>query len=191
MTRTEGKLTSAAVKDILLSNPDGLHEAIRAVMQEVLEAEMDELGASKSERTPERLGFRSGYYGRTLSRGSASLSCGFRKTAPGASPPNCSSATSVPSAPWWRRWPRCRCRACRPGRSRRSRRSCAAMPSPPHRPRPSTSGWTRARRPLPSGRFWPIHAIWRQSDRQSAALAAFLEDLFAASAELTGRRAPP
>lgn len=38
---------------------------------------------------------------------------------------------------------------------------------------------------------WPIHAIWRQSDRQSAALAAFLEDLFAASAELTGRRAPP
>lgn len=36
-------------------------------MQEVLEAEMDEaLGASKSERTPERLGYRSGYYGRTL-----------------------------------------------------------------------------------------------------------------------------
>jgi putative transposase len=40
---------------------------IRAVMQEVLEAEMDEaLGASKGERTPERLGYRSGYYGRTL-----------------------------------------------------------------------------------------------------------------------------
>ncbi|MER9727028.1 IS256 family transposase, partial [Mesorhizobium sp. M0155] len=50
-----------------LSNPDGLHEVLRAVMQEVLEAEMDEaLGASKSERTPERLGYRSGYYGRTL-----------------------------------------------------------------------------------------------------------------------------
>ena len=36
-------------------------------MQEVLEAEMEEaLGASKSERTPERLGYRSGHYGRTL-----------------------------------------------------------------------------------------------------------------------------
>ncbi|MER8678268.1 transposase, partial [Mesorhizobium sp. M0037] len=42
MTKTEGKSTSAAVKDISLSNPDGLHEVLRAVMQEVLEAEMDE-----------------------------------------------------------------------------------------------------------------------------------------------------
>src|SRR3954468_23367087 len=67
MTKTEVKTASAAVKDILLSNPDGLHEVLRAVMQEVLEAEMDEaLGASKGERTPERLGYRSGYYGRTL-----------------------------------------------------------------------------------------------------------------------------
>ena len=67
MTKTEGKTASAAVKDILLSNPDGLREVIRTVMQEVLEAEMDEaLGAAKGERTPERLGYRSGYYGRTL-----------------------------------------------------------------------------------------------------------------------------
>ncbi|CDX22244.1 hypothetical protein MPLB_2300014 [Mesorhizobium sp. ORS 3324] len=57
MTKTEGKTASAAVKDILLSNPDGLREVIRTVLQEVLEAEMEEaLGASKSERTPERLG---------------------------------------------------------------------------------------------------------------------------------------
>ncbi|MQX55711.1 hypothetical protein GHK61_03955 [Sinorhizobium meliloti] len=42
MTKTEGKTASAAVKDILLSNPDGLREVIRTVMQEVLEAEMDE-----------------------------------------------------------------------------------------------------------------------------------------------------
>ncbi|MBB3594903.1 transposase-like protein [Rhizobium sp. BK529] len=67
MTKTEDKTAVAAVKDILLSNPDGLREVIRAVMQEVLEAEMDEaLGAQKGERTPERLGYRSGYYGRTL-----------------------------------------------------------------------------------------------------------------------------
>ncbi len=67
MTKSEVKSASAAVKDILLSNPQGLHEVIRVVMQEVLEAEMDEaLGAGKSERTPDRLGYRSGYYGRTL-----------------------------------------------------------------------------------------------------------------------------
>src|ERR1044072_1822056 len=67
MTKKEDKTASAAVKEILLSNPDGLGEVIRAVMQEVLEAEMDEtLGASKSERTAERLGHRSGHYSRTL-----------------------------------------------------------------------------------------------------------------------------
>jgi putative transposase len=67
MTKNEDKTVSGAVKEILLSSPDGLREVIRAVMQEVLEAEMDEtLGASKSERTPERLGYRSGHYGRTL-----------------------------------------------------------------------------------------------------------------------------
>lgn len=67
MTKTEGRTASTAVKAILLSNPDGLRDVIRAVMQEVLEVEMDEaLGAHKGERTPERLGYRSGYYGRTL-----------------------------------------------------------------------------------------------------------------------------
>jgi len=67
MTKTEGRTASTAVKEILLSNPDGLRDVIGAVMQEVLEVEMDEaLGAHKGERTPERLGYRSGYYGRTL-----------------------------------------------------------------------------------------------------------------------------
>lgn len=67
MTKTEGKSAAAAVKDILLENPDGFREVIRAVMQELLETEMDEtLGAAKSERSPERIGYRSGYYGRTL-----------------------------------------------------------------------------------------------------------------------------
>jgi len=67
MTKKEVKTASATVKEILLERPDGLREVIRAVMQEMLEAEMDEaLGAQKGERTPERLGYRSGYYGRTL-----------------------------------------------------------------------------------------------------------------------------
>ncbi len=68
MIKTESKTASAAVKDILLWNPDRLNEVIRAVMQEVLEAEMDDaLDASKSERTPERLGYHSRYYGRRTS----------------------------------------------------------------------------------------------------------------------------
>lgn len=67
MTRTNPKPTIATVKDLLLSDPDSLREVVRAVMQEMLEAEMNEaLGAQKGERTPERLGYRSGYYGRTL-----------------------------------------------------------------------------------------------------------------------------
>ena len=62
ITKTEDKPAGAAVKEMLLSNPDGLRDGIRAMLQEVLEAEMGELlGAGKGERTPERLGYRSGY----------------------------------------------------------------------------------------------------------------------------------
>ena len=40
---------------------------MRTALKEVLEAKMtQELGAAKSERTVGRLGYRSGYYGRTL-----------------------------------------------------------------------------------------------------------------------------
>ena len=67
MTRTNPKPAIASVKDLLLSDPDSLREVVRAVMQEMLEAEMTEvIGAQKGERTAERLGYRSGYYGRTL-----------------------------------------------------------------------------------------------------------------------------
>src|SRR3982750_618793 len=67
MTQLAGRPALAAVKDLLAANPDGLRAIVRAVMQEVLEAEMtDALGAEKSERTPTRLGYRAGYYTRTL-----------------------------------------------------------------------------------------------------------------------------
>jgi putative transposase len=46
---------------------DFLRPLIREILQEVLETEMDEtVGAEKGERTPNRRGYRSGYYGRTL-----------------------------------------------------------------------------------------------------------------------------
>jgi transposase-like protein len=67
MTEAKGKLSVAAAQELLKGDPDGLREIVRAVLQEVLEAEMtDALGAAKGERTPARLGYRSGYYGRTL-----------------------------------------------------------------------------------------------------------------------------
>jgi putative transposase len=67
MTSTKDKPAAAAIKDLLNQSPDGLREIVRAVMQEMLEAEMtDALQAEKGERTAARLGYRSGYYTRTL-----------------------------------------------------------------------------------------------------------------------------
>jgi transposase-like protein len=67
MTKSEGRPALAAVKDLLAANSDGLRAIVHAVMQEMLEAEMtDALGAEKGERTPTRLGYRAGYYTRTL-----------------------------------------------------------------------------------------------------------------------------
>ena len=67
MTRIEAKPAIASVNELFSKSPDGLREIVRAVMQEMLEAEMtDALGAEKGERTAARLGYRSGYYTRTL-----------------------------------------------------------------------------------------------------------------------------
>jgi putative transposase len=57
----------AEVKQILAEDQDLLKAMVTATLQQTLEAEMDEaLAAEKSERTAGRLGYRSGYYGRTL-----------------------------------------------------------------------------------------------------------------------------
>src|SRR6516165_5493978 len=67
MTESQAKPAIAAVNALFSQSPDGLREIVRAVMQEVLEAEMtDAVGAEKGERTVARLGYRSGYYTRTL-----------------------------------------------------------------------------------------------------------------------------
>ena len=67
MTKTEAKPGLAAVNELFFKSRDGLREIVRAVVQEVLESEMtDALGAGKGERTSARIGYRSGYYTRTL-----------------------------------------------------------------------------------------------------------------------------
>jgi putative transposase len=67
MTEAKGKLSGVAAQELMRGNPDGLREVVRAVLREVLEAEMtDALGAAQGERTPARPGCRAGYYSRTL-----------------------------------------------------------------------------------------------------------------------------
>jgi Transposase, Mutator family len=68
-TMPRGKLrpTLEEVKALLAADQDFLRPLVQAVLQELLEAEMTEaLGAEKGERTPARLGYRAGYYPRTL-----------------------------------------------------------------------------------------------------------------------------
>jgi transposase-like protein len=67
MTKKESKLKSQQIKALIEKEEDFLRPLMRVALQEVLEAEMTEaLGAGKAERSPERLGYRSGYYNRKL-----------------------------------------------------------------------------------------------------------------------------
>jgi putative transposase len=67
MTRNQCKGRRINPQEIFGGGRDALKELLREVLQEVLEQEMtDVLGAEKGERTPGRLGYRSGYYRRGL-----------------------------------------------------------------------------------------------------------------------------
>jgi putative transposase len=67
MTKRESKSESIALKALLAENEDYLRAMVETIVQATLEAEMTEaLGAEKGERTPARLGYRSGYYARSL-----------------------------------------------------------------------------------------------------------------------------
>ena len=67
MTGRKGKAEVIDVKALVAGDEAFLRTVVRAALQEVLEAEMTEaVGAGKGERTASRLGYRSGYYARTL-----------------------------------------------------------------------------------------------------------------------------
>lgn len=67
MTGNQCKGNRINLQEIFGANKDGLKELLREVLQEVLEQEMtDAIGAEKGERSPGRLGYRSGYYSRSL-----------------------------------------------------------------------------------------------------------------------------
>jgi putative transposase len=67
MTRKQNNAKKVEWKQLIAEQQDFLRPLIREVLQQVMEAEMEDIvGAEKSERTPNRSGYRSGYYGRTL-----------------------------------------------------------------------------------------------------------------------------
>jgi putative transposase len=67
MTRKQDSAKAVDWKEVMREQEDFLRPLIREVIQQVLEAEMEEaVGAERSERTPNRQGYRAGYYGRTL-----------------------------------------------------------------------------------------------------------------------------
>ena len=67
MTKKDVKTAVVALKEVLQGDDVFVREAVRAYLQDVLEEEMTAaLGAGKSERSPLRLGYRSGSYERAL-----------------------------------------------------------------------------------------------------------------------------
>ncbi len=67
MTKYKGKASRIDLKGLVEEDGELLRALMRTALQEVLEAEMaDAVGAAKGERTPARVGYRSGYYPRTL-----------------------------------------------------------------------------------------------------------------------------
>jgi putative transposase len=63
----KARMTAEELRQMLSEDSDLLKTIIEQTVQQVLEAEMEEaLQAGKSERSEHRLGYRSGYYGRTL-----------------------------------------------------------------------------------------------------------------------------
>lgn len=67
MTRKKNTAKESDWSEVFRSGPDGIRCLVQQVVQEVLEADMDEaLGAQKGERTETRVGYRAGYYTRTL-----------------------------------------------------------------------------------------------------------------------------
>jgi len=67
MTQKKSIINRADVKEALQHDTDFLRPLIQRIVQEVLEVEMEQsLQASKGERTAARMGYRSGYYSRSL-----------------------------------------------------------------------------------------------------------------------------
>ena len=67
MTRSKNSAKKLNFRQMLAEQEDFLRTLVQKIVQQTLEAEMDDaVGAEKGERTPNRLGYRSRHYSRTL-----------------------------------------------------------------------------------------------------------------------------
>ena len=151
MTDRKGKSGTIDVKALLARDEEFLRALVRTALQEVLEVEMTQaLGAEKSERTAGRLGYRSGYYDRTLITRIGKLELRV--------PQDREGRFSTEMFERYQRSERALVAALaemyvqgfRPAKSSRLLRSCAATTSRPRRSARSTSDWMRAWRSLPA-----------------------------------------
>lgn len=97
-TTTQKHLTPKLkeIKEQLTEKEDYLRPLVGLLVQELLEAEMNEaLGAQKGERTEGRMGYRSGYYVRNLVTRVGRLELRVPQDRQGASVHNFLSATSA------------------------------------------------------------------------------------------------
>lgn len=95
MTVTKIRTDVSAVKQLLALDQEFLKPLIQAAVQETLEAEMAEtLGAEKGERTEARLGYRSGYYTRSLITRVGKIELKVPRIVRDGSRPSCLSAIS-------------------------------------------------------------------------------------------------
>ena len=117
MTVKDATRGTADLKALVASDPDFVRVLMRTALQEVLEAEMTEtVGAAKGERTEDRLGYRAGYYGRTLVTRVGKLELRVPQDREGRFSTELFERYQRSERALWRRWPRCTCRASRPGR---------------------------------------------------------------------------
>lgn len=67
MTRVQYTSGGRSLEELVAEDQDLVQVLMGEALQAVLEGEMEDcLQAKKGERTPQRLGYRSGYYERTL-----------------------------------------------------------------------------------------------------------------------------
>ena len=147
MTERKGKSGTIDVKALLAGDEEFLRALVRTALQEVLEVEMTQaLGAEKGERTADRLGYRSGYYGRTLITRIGKLELRVPQDRDGRFSTELFERYQR-SVPHWRR---CMCKGFRPAKLSRSPRSCAVTAFRPRRSARSTSAWMRTWHNLPA-----------------------------------------
>jgi transposase-like protein len=108
---------SKEFRKALSEDRDLLKTILEETLQQVLEGEMEEaLQAGKSERTETRLGYRAGYYNRTLVTRVGKVELRVPQNREGrfrTFERRCSNATNAVRRRSWRRCSRYMCKACR------------------------------------------------------------------------------